>query len=231
MAEQLRVAVAGAMGRMGTTAREALLQRGEYCCGFARRADVALHVFDSIEAMLAQKPDVVLALSTQPGSAEISASVARNGVPVVVGSSGWNDELRTALDAAASQGGVGALLVPNFSVGAVLMMRFAREAARYFPDAEIVELHHAGKKDAPSGTAAETAARMERNGGRRPPIHSLRLPGALAHQEVVFGGTGELLTIRHDSLSRESFVAGMMAAVRGVGTLRGLHVGLETVLQ
>lgn len=229
MAENLRVAVAGAMGRMGTTARDALLRTGEYCCGLARRADAERGIVDSVDAMIAQRPDVLLDLTTRPGSPQIALAVVERGVPVVVGASGWSDAERAALDAAAKQRNVGALLVPNFSIGAVLMMRFAQEAARYFPHAEIVELHHAEKKDKPSGTARETAARMERNGARAA-IHSLRLPGALAHQEVVFGGTGELLTIRHDSLSRESFVAGMLAAVRGVGNLRGLHVGLETVL-
>jgi 4-hydroxy-tetrahydrodipicolinate reductase len=229
MAENLRVAVAGAMGRMGTTARDALLRTGEYCCGLARRADAERGIVDSVDAMMTLRPDVVLDLTTQPGSAQISLAVAERGVSVVIGASGWNEEERAALDAAATRSGVGALLVPNFSVGAVLMMRFAQEAARYFSDAEIVELHHAEKKDTPSGTARETATRMARN-GTQPSIHSLRLPGALAHQEVVFGGTGELLTIRHDSLSRDSFVAGMMAAVRGVGNLRGLHVGLEAVL-
>jgi 4-hydroxy-tetrahydrodipicolinate reductase len=229
MAESLRVAVAGATGRMGTTARDALLRTGEYCCGLARRADGEHGIVNSVDAMIAQRPDVVLDLTTQPDSAQIALAAAQCGVSVVVGASGWSAEDRAALDAATKERDIGALIVPNFSVGAVLMMRFAQEAARYFPDAEIVELHHAGKKDKPSGTARETAARMEHNGGRAA-IHSLRLPGALAHQEVVFGGRGELLTIRHDSLSRESFVAGMLAAVRGVGNLRGLHVGLEAVL-
>jgi 4-hydroxy-tetrahydrodipicolinate reductase len=226
MAQNLRVAVAGAMGRMGTTARDALLRTNEYCCGLARSADAERGVVDSVDAMLAQHPDVVLDLTTQPASAQISLAVAQRGVPVVIGASGWSDQERATLDAAAKQRSIGALLVPNFPIGAVLMMRFSQDAARYFPDAEIVELHHAGKKDKPSGTARETATRM----GTNPSIHSLRLPGALAHQEVVFGGTGELLTIRHDSLSRESFVAGMLAAVRGVGSLRGLHIGLEAVL-
>ena len=218
------------MGRMGTTARNALVHAGEYCCGLARHADPQSNIVDSVDAMMAQHPDVVLDLTTQPASAQLSLAVVQCGVPVVVGASGWTDDDRKSVDAVATQRGVGALLVPNFSVGAVLMMRFSQEAARYFPDAEIVEMHHAGKKDKPSGTARETATRMARNGAHEPPVHSLRLPGALAHQEVVFGGTGELLTIRHDSLSRESFVAGMLAAVRGVGALRGLHVGLETVL-
>ncbi|MGC2405968.1 MAG: dihydrodipicolinate reductase C-terminal domain-containing protein, partial [Candidatus Cybelea sp.] len=175
----------------------------------------------------AQKPDVLLDLTTQPGSYDIAlASVAR-GIPTVVGASGWSDEQRAALSAMANERNIGVLIVPNFSIGAILMMRFAQEAARFFPKAEIIELHHPGKKDKPSGTARETALGIERAGGEAPPIHSVRLPGLLAHQEVLFGAPGELLTIRHDSLSRESFVNGMIAAVFAVVRTRGLSVGLD----
>lgn len=218
------------MGRMGTIAREALQKSGEYCCGLSRRADPQHAIFDSFEEVVARKPDVLLDLTTQPGSYEIAMAAVERGLHTVVGASGWNDDRRAALGAAAERRGVGALVVPNFSLGAMLMMRFAQQAARYFPEAEIVELHHAGKKDKPSGTAAETAARMELAGGRAPVIHSVRLPGLLAHQEVLLGGTGELLTIRHDSFTRESFVAGMLAAVRAVVHRRGLSIGLDSVL-
>jgi 4-hydroxy-tetrahydrodipicolinate reductase len=229
MTPTVRVAVAGAMGRMGTIAREALQQSGEYCCGLSRRADSQHAIFDSFERVLACKPNVLLDLTTQPGSYEIAIEAVVHGLHTVVGASGWSNDQRVALGAVAEQHGVGALIVPNFSLGAMLMMRFAQQAARYFPDAEIVELHHAGKKDKPSGTAAETAARMKLAGGRAPVIHSVRLPGLLAHQEVLLGGTGELLTIRHDSLTRESFVTGMLAAVRAVVHRRGLAIGLDFV--
>jgi 4-hydroxy-tetrahydrodipicolinate reductase len=215
---------------MGTIAREALQRTGEYCCGLARSADQQRDVVDSIEALLARKPDALLDLTTQPGSYDISISAVAHGLPTVVGASGWNEEQRDALQAMAAKRNVGALIVPNFSIGAMLMMRFAQEAACFFPDAEIVELHHAGKRDAPSGTARETAARIERAAGSAPPIHSVRLPGLLAHQEVIFGRLGELLTIRHDSLTRESFVAGMLAAVRAVVHRRGLSIGLDSIL-
>ncbi|MFY9718239.1 MAG: 4-hydroxy-tetrahydrodipicolinate reductase [Candidatus Cybelea sp.] len=228
--QAVRVAVAGTMGRMGTIAREALERSGEYCCGLARRADPQHAIFDSMDRVIAQKPNVLLDLTTQPASYEIACAAVSHGLHTVVGASGWDEEQRTVLGALAEEHGVGALVVPNFSLGAALMMRFAQEAAHYFPDAEIVELHHAGKKDKPSGTARETAARMERGGGRAPVIHSIRLNGLLAHQEVLFGGTGELLTIRHDSLSRESFVAGMLASVRAVAHRRGLSVGLDSIL-
>jgi 4-hydroxy-tetrahydrodipicolinate reductase len=226
----VRVAVAGTAGRMGTVAREALQRSGEYCCGLARRADREAAVFDSLDQVIERRPDALLDLTTLPGSYEITMAAVGYGLPTVVGASGWSDGQREALRALADERGVGALIVPNFSLGAMLMMRFSETAARYFPHAEIVELHHAAKKDKPSGTARETAARMERGGGRTPPIHSVRLPGLLAHQEVLFGGAGELLTIRHDSLSRESFVAGMLAAVRAVVHLRGLSIGLDSVL-
>jgi 4-hydroxy-tetrahydrodipicolinate reductase len=226
----VRVLVAGARGRMGTIAREALQQCGEYCCGLARTTDPQHQIFDSLEAALAREPDVMLDLTTQPASFEISLAAVNHGLPTVIGASGWGDEQRAALSAIASRRGVGVLIVPNFSIGATLMMQFAQRAARFFPDAEIVELHHAGKKDKPSGTAAEVAERVARVAGKAPAIHSVRLPGVLAHHEVIFGGSGELLTIRHDSFTRESFVAGMRAAVRSVGHRRGLSVGLDSIL-
>jgi 4-hydroxy-tetrahydrodipicolinate reductase len=215
---------------MGTIAREAFQHSGEFCCGLARQADAQHAIVDSVDALLSLGPTVLLDLTTQPGSFQISTAAVDAGLPTVVGASGWSAQERDALAALALERGVGVLIVPNFSLGASLMIRFAEQASRYFPDAEIVELHHAAKKDKPSGTARETAQRMERAGGRAPSVHSVRLPGLLAHQEVIFGGTGELLTIRHDSLSRESFVAGMLAAVRAVGERRGLFVGLDSIL-
>ncbi len=218
------------MGRMGCVARDALQRSGEYACGLARRPDPSHDVLDSLDEVFARNPDVLLDLTTQPSSFEISLAAAQRGLGVVVGASGWSAEQRAALGRAAEENGAGALVVPNFAIGAVLMMRFAREAARFFSGAEIVEMHHAGKKDKPSGTALETAAGIERESGKAPEIHSVRLPGLVAHQEVLFGGTGEMLTIRHDSFSRESFAAGMLAAVRAVVNRRGLSVGLETIL-
>ena len=226
----MRVAVAGAMGRMGTIAREALEKTGEYCCGLARVADPDRAIFDALDAIFERKPDALLDLTTQPGSYEISLAAVKHGLPTVVGASGWSAEERARLGEEAQRANVGALIVPNFSLGAALAMRFASEAARFFSGVEIVELHHAEKKDTPSGTAIETAARIERATGRAPAIHSVRLNGLLAHQEVLFGGPGELLTIRHDSLSRESFVAGMLAAVRAVVNRRGLSIGLDAIL-
>lgn len=227
----MRVAVAGAMGRMGTVACEALRRENEYCCGLARIADPDREIVASLDEVMARKPDVLLDLTTQPGSYKISLAAIERGVCTVVGSSGWSAEQRAELAKAAEARGIGALLVPNFSVGATLMMRFAEEAARFFPDAEIVEMHHATKKDKPSGTARETASRIEARSRTTAAIHSVRLPGLVAHQEILFGGFGELLTIRHDSFTRESFVPGMLAAVHAVVTRRGLSIGLDSILE
>ena len=162
---------------------------------------------------------------TQPDA--VLANVAyclAEGVPVVVGTSGFD---AAALDRAARDAGVPCFYAPNFAVGAVLMMRFAEEASRLLPRAEIVELHAETKVDAPSGTAKATAARM----GGGVPIHSVRLPGLVAHQEVILGGPGETLTIRHDTTSRDAFVPGVLRAVEAVRTLPpGLTVGLEALL-
>ena len=162
---------------------------------------------------------------TQPDA--VLANVAyclAEGVPVVVGTSGFD---AAALDRAARDAGVPCFYAPNFAVGAVLMMRFAEEAVRSFPRAEIVELHAETKVDAPSGTAKATAARM----GGGVPIHSVRLPGLVAHQEVILGGPGETLTIRHDTTSRDAFVPGVLRAVQAVRQMPpGLTVGLESLL-
>jgi 4-hydroxy-tetrahydrodipicolinate reductase len=161
---------------------------------------------------------------TKPEAVEGNVRAALDrGVPCVVGTTGWAPE---AVDEAAREKGVPVLYAPNFAIGAVLMMRLAAEAARYLPRAEIVELHSEAKKDAPSGTARATA---ERIGGAE--IHSVRLPGLVAHQEVLFGGEGQLLTIRHDAFSREAYVPGVLLALERVAALPpGVTVGLETLL-
>jgi 4-hydroxy-tetrahydrodipicolinate reductase len=214
---------------MGTVAREALQRTGEYCCGLSRRADPENLIFADIDEFWQCNPSVLLDLTTQPASFEVSRAAVERGVPTVVGASGWTEEERASLTALAAKRSVGVLVVPNFSIGAMLMIRFAQEASEFFADAEIVEVHHPAKKDKPSGTARETARRIEAATGKAPLIHSMRLTGALAHQEVIFGGPGERLTIRHDSLTRESFVAGMMKAVHAVVRLRGLSVGLDSL--
>ena len=147
------------------------------------------------------------------------------GVPCVVGTTGWDTE---PLGELARERGLALFYAPNFAIGAVLMMRLAEEAARYLPHAEIVELHHETKKDAPSGTARATAGRLPGD----PPIHSVRLPGLVAHQEVLLGADGQLLTIRHDAYSREAYVPGVLLALERLPTLPpGLTVGLDSLLE
>jgi 4-hydroxy-tetrahydrodipicolinate reductase len=155
--------------------------------------------------------------------ANVAAALAR-GLPCVIGTTGFD---HARVDALAREHGLACFHAPNFALGAVLMMRFAREAAAYLPRAEIVELHNEAKKDAPSGTATATAALL----GGDPAIHSVRLPGLVAHQEVLFGGEGQLLTIRHDTFSREAFVPGVLLALERLPTLPpGLTVGLDALL-
>jgi 4-hydroxy-tetrahydrodipicolinate reductase len=217
----IRVGVAGAAGRMGATACAAIEAQPDLeLCG---RADPQLGV--SVESIVAGC-DVVVDF-TQPDAALANARVCvAAGVHVVIGTTGF--------DATALEGlrGANVFVAPNFAIGAVLMTRFATEAARHMAAAEIIELHHDRKLDAPSGTAARTAALMAAASGKAPPpIHSVRLPGLVAHQEVILGDLGQTLTIRHDSLERSSFMPGMLLALRRVAMLRSTPtVGLERLL-
>ncbi len=162
---------------------------------------------------------------TSPEAVEANVRAAlERGIPSVIGTTGFD---HASVDAAARERGIACFHAPNFAVGAVLMMRFAREAAAQMPRAEIIELHNEAKKDAPSGTAKATAELL----GGEPTIHSVRLPGLVAHQEVLFGGDGQLLTIRHDTFSREAFVPGVLLALERLdGLPPGLTVGLDALL-
>jgi 4-hydroxy-tetrahydrodipicolinate reductase len=183
--------------------------------------------FGDLPAALAAGGIDVLVDFTRPEAVLANARAALEaGVHAVVGTTGLSDGQVDELRALAEAGPANAVIAPNFAVGAVLMMRFAAEASRHMRRAEIVELHHDGKLDAPSGTALRTAGLME----GEVPIHSVRLPGLVAHQEVILGGLGETLTIRHDSLSRESFMPGVVLAVRAVADRPGLTMGLEPIL-
>ncbi|MBV8116945.1 MAG: 4-hydroxy-tetrahydrodipicolinate reductase [Candidatus Eremiobacteraeota bacterium] len=218
---------------MGAVAVQAFASSSEfeYVGGLARADDEDPEVHASLDALFERrKPEVLLDFTTHPDSVGISMEAVSSGVRPVIGASGWSCDESEALATMARERGIGAMIVPNFSLGAVLMMRFAEEAARHFSAAHIVEMHRVEKKDKPSGTALETAARIERSAGVRPEIASVRLPGLIAHQEILFAGAGDLLTIRHDTLSRESFVPGMFAAVRAVMHVRGLAVGLDAIL-
>lgn len=218
--DQIRVAVAGAAGRMGTAVCEAVEAAADMT--LTGRADPALGT--ALEDVLGDA-DVVVDF-TRPDTALGNAlTCVRAGVHVVIGTTGFDlAQLR-------EEKGANVFVAPNFAIGAVLMMRFAQEAAKHFDHAEIIELHHDRKLDKPSGTAARTADLMGAHMRAAVPIHSVRLPGLVAHQEVLFGGLGETLSIRHDSLSRESFMPGVLLAVRRVGSItESPLVGLENLL-
>ncbi len=240
------VSVIGAAGRMGSTVCRAVEAAPD--TRLVGRYDMGEDLGDLGGA------DVVVEFSVPGSSAANVAHCIERGRHVVVGTTGWTQD---ALDGVSAQlagmPGVGVLIAPNFAIGAILMMSFAQQAARFYESVEIVELHHPDKVDAPSGTAARTAsliaaARRDAGLGEVPdatssdpggargarvdgiPVHALRLRGLVAHQEVLLGATGELLTIRHDSFDRVSFMPGVLAGVRQVADHPGLTVGLEHYL-
>jgi 4-hydroxy-tetrahydrodipicolinate reductase len=219
----IRVAVAGAAGRMGATACEAVA--GAPDMELVARADPALGA--SLEEALSQRPEVLVDF-TVPQSALANARAATAaGVHIVIGTTGFDLSRLEGLR------GANVFAAPNFAIGAVLMMRFAAEAARHMQGAEIIELHHDRKLDAPSGTAKRTALLIHQAAPEKPepPIHAVRLPGLVAHQEVILGNVGQTLTIRHDSTDRTSFMPGVLLAIRRVGSLTSSPViGLEHLL-
>ena len=193
-------------GKVGAALGPALVAAGHELVGTEADADAMV----DFTAPAAAEPSVLRALAA--------------GLPCVVGTTGWDT---AAADAAARAAGLPVFVAPNFAIGAVLMMRFAAEASRHMAGGEIIELHHNTKLDAPSGTAKATAAAMEGD----VPIHSVRLPGLVAHQEVILGGTGETLTIRHDTSSRDAFVPGVLLALSKLRELPpGVTVGLDALL-
>jgi 4-hydroxy-tetrahydrodipicolinate reductase len=177
--------------------------------------------------------DVVVDFTTPEAAPDNVLACVDAGVHAVVGTTGFDlAALRSAVQEARGDGGANVFVAPNFAIGAVLMMQLSRQAAAHMPESEIVELHHEDKVDAPSGTAKRTAELIQEGGGSvHEPIHSVRLPGLVAHQEVIFGGQGQTLSIRHDSTDRTSFMPGVLLAVRRVGDLPDpFTVGLETLL-
>jgi 4-hydroxy-tetrahydrodipicolinate reductase len=231
----IRVGVAGAAGRMGETVCSAVEQAPDM--ELVGRADPLLGV--TLEQMLEQcAPEVVVDFTRPDTALQNALDCLRAGAHVVIGTTGFEiaslTEQARAARAGTAEGARAAnvFIAPNFAIGAVLMMRFAAEASKYMGKAEIIELHHDGKLDAPSGTAARTAKLMaEAGGGEQPPIHSVRLPGLVANQEVILGDVGQTLTIRHDTTGRESFMPGVLLAIRGVRTLESSPVvGLEHLL-
>ena len=217
----INVAVSGAAGRMGQTVCEAV--EGADDMALVGRADPLL---DTALVDVLGDADVVVDFSTPDSALANARHCLEAGVHCVMGTSGADfSELEGV-------GSANLLVAPNFAIGAVLMMELAQRVAEHLPQCEIVELHHDGKLDAPSGTAARTAELIRAAGGNvHEPIHSVRLPGLVAHQEVIFGAPGQTLTIRHDSIDRQSFMPGVLLAVRRVAALeRSPTVGLEHVL-
>ena len=210
------VALFGHRGKVGSVLGPALEGAGHQVRGIGRGEEAELDGVDV--AVDFTEPDAA------PGNVR---RALEQDVPAVVGTSGLAAEALEELDALSRKRSLQLLVVPNFALGAVLMMRFAEAASEHLPRAEIVELHHERKKDAPSGTARATAERLP----GEPEIHSVRLPGLVAHQEVLLAGDGQLLTIRHDTFSREAFVPGVVLAVEKLATLPpGLTIGLEPLL-
>ncbi len=244
----IRVCVVGALGRMGSETVRAV--------GAISDMKVVLEVDSSGTVKSLPDPlldcDVMVEFTHAESATAHAVVAARNGVSPVIGASGLSAVQQAQVADACREGGVGGILVPNFAIGAVLMMKFAEEAARWMPNAEVIEMHHDKKTDAPSGTGIRTAELISaaRESARNPDpttsvkfpgargalvgdvsVHSVRLPGLVAHQAVMFGGEGEVLTIRHDSMNRLSFMEGVKLAIRQVRDLDGFVVGLDKVME
>lgn len=233
-ADPIRVLVAGAKGRMGREVVRALGDEPDMT--IAAQVDAS---DDLAQALVAARPAVMVDFTVPSAAlANVRAALAAR-VVCVVGTTGLSPADLGEIAGLCRAHDTAALVAPNFAIGAVLLMRFAREAALYLPDVEIVEMHHEKKIDAPSGTAARTAELIAQARTKTParggaagvvPIHSIRLPGFVASQEVIFGGPGQRLSLRHDSIDRASFMPGVVLAVRKASHLRGLVVGLENLL-
>jgi len=244
----MKVAVLGAKGRMGTEAVAAINAATDLTLS------AALDIEDSLDELIQTGTEIIVDFTTPDSVMKNLEFAINNGIHVVVGTTGFDDKkighLKTLLS---KQPKVGALIAPNFGLGAVLMMQFSQTAAKYFESAEIIEMHHANKIDAPSGTAVRTAemitaARKESNKANMPdatisslpgargakvgdvPVHSIRGHGYVAHQEVVFSDAGETLTIRHDSINRSGFMPGVLIGIRNVVKFPGLTIGLENYM-
>jgi 4-hydroxy-tetrahydrodipicolinate reductase len=238
----IRVALAGWKGRMGQVVGP----------GLERAPDLALVARveagdDLVGACRAARVEVVVDFTTPASAVRNARAILEAGCHGVVGTTGFTEQDLADLDARAKAAGRGLLVAPNFALGSILVQRFAAEAGRWFPRAEVVEYHHDGKADAPSGTALRTAdllagagagggpeaglpgARGHERAGVR--VHSVRLPGLVAHQEVLLGGTGELVTLRHDAFSRECYLPGVLLGVRRIREHTGLVHGLEALMR
>lgn len=234
----IKVVVNGAKGRMGSEAVKALSAEADTEVVYGADRD------DDIEKVIKDyNPDVVVDLTTASSGYENVKKILNSGIRAVVGTSGFKAEDVAKLSDIAKDKKTGCIIAPNFAIGAVLMMKFSQMAAKYMDTVEIIELHHDKKEDFPSGTAIKTAELVAQSDNikKHPsdsravyhqgiPIHSVRLPGFVAHQEVLFGGVGQVLTLRHDSINRESFMPGVVLSCRKVMELDHLVYGLENIL-
>lgn len=231
----MRVLVNGANGKMGREVCKAIRSAPdlELAGGVdpALREQEGVTIFSDLgQAISAVQPDVVVDFTTPSAVRQAMETCFARKIPMVIGTTGLKPHELEEWKSRAFSAGWQAVLAPNFAVGAVLMMKFAQEAMRFFDQAEIIEFHHAEKLDAPSGTALRTRILMEEIHNKEIPVHSVRLPGLVAHQEVILGLPGQTLTIRHDSTSRESFMPGVLLAIRKVQQVKGLVIGLEHIL-
>ena len=261
----VKVLVTGACGRMGQAVVKSIINdpetelvaavdlKGGMDAGeLVGLKPVGVKVTTDLAAAIAETKPEVMVDFTRPDVVFQNAVMAlKNKVAPVIGTTGLSDDAKAQLEALSKENDTPVFIAPNFAIGAVLMMLMARQAAKYMPEVEIIELHHDRKLDAPSGTALETANMIsevreshkqghpeekEKIAGARGaqvngiPIHSVRLPGYVAHQEVIFGGLGQTLTIRHDSLDRESFMPGVVLACKKILGLKGLVIGLDKLM-
>ncbi|MBF0409388.1 MAG: 4-hydroxy-tetrahydrodipicolinate reductase [Candidatus Riflebacteria bacterium] len=242
-----KVAVIGCMGKMGQVTCRALLSSHDYelAAGFDVTAagedlgqmlnvsQLGITISNNLQKGLnAAAIDVAIDFTNPQSVTSNVAQCLQAKVPVVVGTSGLPIEDREKISHLSEKMDTPVLIVPNFAIGAILMMEFSKKAAQYFPNVEIIEMHHPQKLDKPSGTANMTRellgqALNKTEADEKVPVHSVRLPGLTAHQEVIFGGLGQLLTIRHDSFNRDSFMPGLFLALKQVFEVKGLKIGLE----
>ncbi|NLO22336.1 MAG: 4-hydroxy-tetrahydrodipicolinate reductase [Syntrophomonadaceae bacterium] len=266
MSKKQRVIVNGALGKMGRETLKAVAEdhelllsgavdlksRGETVSDLTGIPGVNIELEKDLENCLDQNNADIMVDFTNPQAVYNNARISlEKGIACVIGTTGLNELELKQLDKMAREKEIGIAVIPNFAIGAVLMMKFAREAAVYFPDVEIIELHHDQKMDAPSGTAIKTAEMINQSRASRPPrsikefekipgsrggdldqirIHSVRLPGFVAHQEVIFGGIGQSLKIRHDSIDRVGFMPGVIMVIKRLPQIKGLVYGMENLI-
>ncbi len=266
MTQKIKVIVTGALGKMGRETLKAVEEdneliligavdvksNGESVSELTGLTGVDIQLEKDLEKILEREKADVMVDFTNPQAVFNNARITlQKGVACVIGTTGLNEIELKQLDRIAAENQTGAAVIPNFAIGAVLMMKFAREAAVYFPDVEIIELHHDQKMDAPSGTAIKTAEMINQTRASRPPksirefekipgcrggdmeqirIHSVRLPGFIAHQEVIFGGVGQSLKIRHDSIDRVGFMPGVIMVIKKMPQIKGLVYGMDNLM-